>query len=251
MAASRRTGMTMDVTGQAALATRMQTFLAGPAAGNRLFEMASRTDLARTGGIQAAAGAITQAAGGMSGAAEGNEASEMLLFQQFRTANPGASYMDFVEARRNGVNDPRWLRTIRGAANAFAGEGQMGRIKGQALGVATTPMGVAGVAAMMNEAFTGKLGEASKAGGLAGLAPGMVSTILQNNVTNVEQAAKFQQQYGDMLEKTNNELASIAKVSPDWIDMLVRTSEIMNKLSVSTFGIKLERGYYNDSDIGG
>jgi len=229
----------------------MQTFLAGPAAGNRLFEMASRTDLARTGGIQAAAGAITQAAGGMSGAAEGNEASEMLLFQQFRTANPGASYMDFVEARRNGVNDPRWLRTIRGAANAFAGEGQMGRIKGQALGVATTPMGVAGVAAMMNEAFTGKLGEASKSGGLAGLAPGMVSTILQNNVTNVEQAAKFQQQYGDMLEKTNNELASIAKVSPDWIDMLVRTSEIMNKLSVSTFGIKLERGYYNDSDIGG
>lgn len=253
-AASRRSGMTMDTVGQAALATRMQTFLAGGASGNRLFEMASRTDLARTGGITAAVGAITSAASGMAGAAEGNEASEMMLFQQFRAANPGSSYMDFVEARRNGVNDPRWLKTVRGAANSFAGQGQFGRIMGQALGVSATPMGVSGTAAMMNEAFTGRLGDASKVGELANLAPGAIATINQSFTTNMSQAISFEKAYGEQLVSTNTALEKVVALHKDWIPLMEQTAVIMNRMSVSTLGVMAEptmnRGFEN-GDVGG
>lgn len=239
-AASRRSGMTMDTVGQSALATRMQTFLTGPTAGNRLFEMASRTDLARTGGIQAAVGAITQAAGGMAGAAEGNEASEMLLFQQFRAANPGATYMDFVEARRNKETDPKWLKTVKVAASSFAGQGQFGRIMGHALGIASTPAGVSGTAAMMNEAFTGKLGEAAKVGELANLAPGMIATINQTFTTNMAQAISFEKQYGDQLVVTNTALEKVVAVHKDWIPLMEQTARIMDRMSVSTLGVMTE-----------
>jgi hypothetical protein len=249
-AAVRRTGLNMAEVGQGALMARTQTFLAGAGAGNRLFEMATRTEAARVAGIPAAMGMITQVAGGAAGVAEGNEAAEMMLFQQFRTANPGATYMDFVEARRNKETDPRWLRTIQVASGAFAAGGQRGRIMGGAL-LGTRPSFIPGISRMMDEAFTGRLGEMIKDPGIrAGLAPGLVSTIQSEFTQTVEGSAKFFDKFNELLTTTNQKLSDISKSSVPYVDFLIQQAEVMERLSKSAAGLVADRtilrGFHNE-----
>ena len=132
---AERTGWQLPQTSQAAIAARQQTFMFGGAAGNRVFDMASRTTAASMTSTTAAMGMLAQGAQSAAGAASGNEASEMILFQQFQQANPGSSYMDFLEAKSMGEKDHRWVKMMSGATKTFGAMGQIGGLLGVGVGV--------------------------------------------------------------------------------------------------------------------
>jgi hypothetical protein len=240
MAGTRRTGFDTGVMAQLAMATRAQTYLAGPEIAHTLFNMATNTTAARVVGPMQAMQMITEVSGRTGAvAAGGNEAQEMLLFQQFRDANPGATYMDFIEASRNREQDPRWLKMTRQGAAAFAGGGQYGRVLGSALGFAARPTQLAGTARLLQEAVTGA-GEVATPGAGAKLSAAEVQTIQQENITNIQSSIKFQAQYGDRLKDTNEELIKAAENSKNYNEMLKQTSEIMNVMVRSVVGLAAE-----------
>ena len=255
--ASRRTGLQLPEIAQAATLARMQTYLAGPAAGTALFNMASNTQMARDVGMGATMGAITQAAAGAAGAAEGNEASSMLLYRQFVDANPGATYLDFVEARRNKETDPRWLKMIGGAARTFAGMGQTGRILGGAL-LGTRPMMVGGLATMMGQALGGGIGEISKeTGEKAALQVGAQQMEAGVFLQTMATATKFQKEWGGEIERTTGAIAKATREGTTFTEMLLEMSKVMDTMSRSAMGIWWSEridgntGIYSDAMSGG
>jgi len=249
--ASRRTGLQLPEMAQAAIMARTQTYLAGSGAGNRLFTMASNTQMARDVGMAATMGTITQAAAGASGAAEGDEASSMLLYRQFTEANPGATYMDFVEARRNKETDPRWLKMIGGAARNFAGMGQMGRILGGRL-LGTKPMMVGGLAKTMGEALSaGGVGEMMTEEGTAGLAKGAQQYTASDFAQTMATATKFQAEYGGEIQKTTDALKAAAEKSGNFTLMLTDMAKVMDTVSKSAIGIYLDQGERDTTTVAG
>jgi hypothetical protein len=134
--ASERTGFQIPQIAQAMEIARGQSFMFGPSAGNRLFNMATSTTMAQQLNSPAIAmAALTQGSAGAAGAAGGNEASEMILFQQFQQANPGSSYMDFLEAKSMGTASPAWMKMMSGAAKTFGVMGQQGGLLGVGTGI--------------------------------------------------------------------------------------------------------------------
>lgn len=237
--ASRRTGLQLPEMAQAAMMARTQTYLAGPGAGNRLFTMASNTQMARDVGMAGTMGQITSLAGGASSAAEGDEASSMLLYQQFTQANPGSTYLDFVEARRNKETDPRWLKMIGGAARNFAGMGQTGRILGGQL-LGTKPMMVGGAATLMNQALGGGIGELTSEAGVAGLAKGAQELAASDLVGTLAQATKFQAQYGEEIKITTDRIKTAAGSASDFNKMLKDMAGAMDEMTRSSFSLWID-----------
>lgn len=142
--ASRRTGFHVPEMAQAAQMVRGQTFFMGMGAGNQVFNAATNTTMSQIIGAPAAAQALMQAGQATASAASGNEATEMILFQQYQDANPGDSYMDFLEAKSMGSNSDKWRKMMAGAAKSFSAMGQMGGL----LGVGTRVFQGASKAAM-------------------------------------------------------------------------------------------------------
>lgn len=238
--ASRRTGLQLPEIAQAATIARMQTYLAGAQSGNRLFTMASNTQMARDLGMGAAIGAITQTAAGASASAEGDEASSMLLYRQFITANPGASYLDFVEARRNKETDPRWLKMIGGAARTFAGMGQTGRILGGTL-LGTRPSMVSGTATLMDQALRGGLGEITGERGTAGLAAGAQQLAASDFAQTMATATKFQSEYGSKIKETTSSIIEASSKTGDFTKMLLDMAIVMDSMTKSASMMWLEK----------
>lgn len=129
-AASRRTGFHVPEMAQAAQAIRGQTFMMGMGVGNQVFNAATNTTMSQVMGAPAASQALMQTGQGVAGAASGNEATEMILFQQFQEANPGSSYMDFLEAKSMGSSSEKWRKMMARAAKTFSSMGQMGGLLG-------------------------------------------------------------------------------------------------------------------------
>lgn len=240
--ASRRTGLQLHEIAQAATAARLQTYLAGPQAGNRLFTMASNTQMARDlGSVGAAMGAITQVAGGAAAAAEGDEASSMLLYRQFLEANPGSTYLDFIEARRNKETDLKWLKMVGGAARNFTAMGQTGRILGGAL-LGTKPRMVARTAEFMEDALRpGGVGEIVGEKGLAGLATGARQMMASDFANTMATATKFQAEYGGEIKKTTDLLIDASHKTGDFTKMLIDMAAVMDSMTKSASVIWLEK----------
>lgn len=133
--ASERTGFHVDQQAAAMQQVRTRTFMLGMSAGNQIFNSATNTTLGQVLGPQAAVQASMKMGQDVAGAASGNDAKEMILFQQFQQANPGASYMDFLEAKTMGSADPRWKNMMAQAAKTFSGMGQMGGLLGVGTGL--------------------------------------------------------------------------------------------------------------------
>lgn len=74
---------------------------------------------------------VAQAAQGAAGV--GDEATSMLQYRSFLEANPGSTYLDFVEAKRNGFADEKWRKFVGGAAQKYGSGGQAMRIAGGAI----------------------------------------------------------------------------------------------------------------------
>ncbi len=87
---------------------------------------------------------VSQAAQGAAGV--GDEATSMLQYRAFLEANPGSTYLDFIEAKRNGFADERWRKFVGGAARQYAGGGQAMRIAGGAILGGAAPGSLAGIA---------------------------------------------------------------------------------------------------------
>jgi hypothetical protein len=238
---ARQSGLQLADVAQAAQVARTQLYLGGPAVGAAFVTRAAGTTMAREmGSIIPAMQQASQLASNATGAAERNEAQEMLLFQQFQRANPGASYTDFIEARRNKETDPRWLKTIQAGTSAYAAGGQQGRILGGAL-FGVRPQFLAGAAQFMTEFMApGGIGEATTApgkGGAAGLAPGarqMAESDLQVTLATV---TKFQKQYGDQIKDTTDKLKDAAIRGGDFNTMLKDMAETMDQITRSATGL--------------
>lgn len=239
MSATQRTGFFLPTQAQLATSLGTKAYLA-PGSAQNLFSMATNMPMARVS-TQMAAQFITETAGRTGAvAAGGNEAQEMLLFQQFRLANPEASYLDFIEASRNKEFDERWLEMLRTGAPGFAAGGQIGKIIGSSLGFFGRPAEASVTAAQF---AGGKLGDIVKGGKGATLVAGEVSTIEQSNVTNMTIALKFQKQWGTELEHSNEALMKVAKSSENFTKMLYGIEVIMRRLSRSVFGIEMEKRF--------
>jgi len=134
-AASKRTGFLVPQMAQAAQMVRGQTFFMGMDAGNQFFKSATNTTMSQIMGAPASAQALMQTGQATAQSAMGNEAAEMILFQQFQAANPGTSYLDFLEARTMGSSSDKWKNMMAHAAKSFSSMGQMGGVLGVGLGL--------------------------------------------------------------------------------------------------------------------
>lgn len=241
-AASRRTGIQIPELTQAATIARMQTFLGAPGVTDRFFTAATSTAMARELGAPAAIQTMTQLAGGAAAAAEGNEAQEMLLFQQFQRANPGSSYMDFLEARRNKETDERWRRTVARTASFYGAQGQQGKVLGAAL-IGTRPMFVEGAGTFMGQTLPGAgvgeiMGEKGKPAALYGGAAALYAA--QFDIT-LASAAKFNKAYGDQIEEVGKSIRGATLAGSEFKVFMDDLAKIMDRLSRTPFGLLLDR----------
>lgn len=122
--------------------TRMQYFMYGKGTAESINKFVANTSI---GAINPTMGlaAASQAAQGAAGVTD--EAASMLQYREFLKANPGSTYLDFVEAKKNGFADEKWRRFVGGAAASFAAMGQTGRLIGAGTGLGT-PGQIAGLA---------------------------------------------------------------------------------------------------------
>lgn len=131
-----QTGLELGEVVQARAAMKSQMALYSNDVISRTFSQVSGTRLAKEIGIQGAAATFGQVAQSTAAAAGGGEAQEMMMFAEFKKANPGASYMDFLEAKSNPQQSDSWKRMLAQSSKRFAYGGQEMRIAGRALGFA-------------------------------------------------------------------------------------------------------------------
>ena len=132
-ALTRRTGMQPTEWLGAAMQAQTKYFMFGANRGQELAYGVGGTDLGRMN-LGAGMGFLAQMGQGSAG--QSDEAVSMLQFRSFMEANPGSNYLDFIEAKRNGEADPKWVATMAQMAGEGGG-GQLARITaGVKLGIA-------------------------------------------------------------------------------------------------------------------
>lgn len=235
LSGSRRTGFQLPQVAQAAQQARQQTFMFGMGAGNQLFNAATNTTMGQVLGPGAAMGAITQTAGAMAQAG-GDEAVSMLQYRQFLDANPGSTYLDFVEARTMKEASPKWRKMMAQAAGAYGGSQAM-RIAGVGIGV-FRGAGVEAVETsktLLNQAAgIGGAGELTKEGAAA---PG--STYFQKlGHSDLDQSRAAQGQieteFGGTIANVTSGLSAIAKSAVTLSDATIASANLMKKHVVDT-----------------
>jgi len=124
---ANRMGLTMDQVLPLMQQTRMQYFMYRQGTAENINRFVANTTV---GAINPTMGLsmVSQAAQGAAGVTD--EASSMLQYRAFLEANPGSTYLDFVEAKKNGFADERWRKFVGGAARAYGGGGQTSRLLG-------------------------------------------------------------------------------------------------------------------------
>lgn len=238
-AASRRTGLQLGDSAQAYTSIRAATFLGGEDVTRRLFTQATGTSISREFGGSFAAQQMGAIAGAATSATEGNEATEMLMYRQFREANPGSTYLDFVEARRNKETDPKWLRTIQGAASNFGAMGQAGRIAGASI-MGTRPMFLAGAGDLAGQFLEeGGQGEITQPG-MVGLSISERRLKMSDFTATMEIVGKVEEKYGERIKDVTDKINAAALASNGFIVYLETMAKIMDDLSRSAGGIAAE-----------
>jgi hypothetical protein len=238
--ASERTGFQLPQTTQAAEMSRQQMFMFGQGAGNRLFNMSTSTMMSQQVGTPAAMAALASTSQAMAGAAGGNEASEMILFQQFQQANPGSSYMDFLEAKSMGTADRRWVKMMSGAAKTFGAMGQQGGLLGVGVGVfkgagkeardasiqlLAEANGEISAGNMMTPAGQAEASRAMKQLGRSDLAQSRVAGPL------------IEAEFGKTITTVTTGLISVSASAKTMSDATTRSAALMEKSVVTSMGV--------------
>ena len=220
---------------------RGQTFMYGMNAGNQLFNAATNTTMGQVMGPTAAMGAITQTAGAMA-AAGGDEAISMLQYQQFVAANPGSTYLDFVEARTMKESSPKWRRMMAQAAGAYGGS-QMMRIAGVGMGVfrGAGAEAVATSRTLLSQAAgMGGAGELTKEGDFA-RGSAAFQRLGRSDLDQSRAASTLMEaEWGGVINDVTSGLSDVAKSAKTMSEATTRSADIMEKHVVGSAKV-LER----------
>jgi len=127
--------------------TRMQYFMFGGNTAGNINRFVANTSIGAMNPSQGLS-MVSQAAQGAAGVTD--EATSMLQYQQFLQANPGSTYLDFVEAKKNGFADEKWRKFVGGAAAHYGAGGQMSRLIGAGV-VGSQPGSLRGIGATYAE----------------------------------------------------------------------------------------------------
>ncbi len=232
---ARRTGFQLPEVTQAAQMIRQQTFMMGMGAGNQLFNAATNTTMGQVLGPGAAVAGISQTAGATAAASTGDEAASMLLFRQFMDANPGSTYLDFLEARSMKESSPKWRRMMAQAAGAFGGS-QMMRIAGVGLGVfrGAGREAVSTSQTLLRQAAG--MGGAGEIMGEAGAAPGS-EAFRRLGKSDLEQsraaAGQMEREFTGTIVRVTDGLTDVAKSAKTMSEATINSAKVMEK-SVSS-----------------
>jgi hypothetical protein len=236
---ARRTGFQLPEMAQAAQAARQQTFMMGMGAGNQLFNAATNTTMGQILGPGAAMAGISQAAGATAAASAGDEAASMLLFRQFVDANPGSTYLDFLEARSMKESSPKWRKMMAQASGAYGGN-QMMRIAGVGLGIfrGAGREAVSTSQTLLRQAAG--MGGAGEIMGEAGGAPGS-EAFRRLGKSDLEQsraaAGQMEREFGGTIVRVTNGLTDVAKSAKTMSDATINSAKVMEKSVVSSANI--------------
>jgi hypothetical protein len=128
---TNRTGLSMNEVLPFMQRTATQYYMYGGQTASEINKFVGNTELGSMN-LQAGLGMLSQPAQGASSA--GGEAVEMIQYSEYKKEFPTASYLDFLEDKRNGFASKRWRQFVGKTASRLAGT-QIGRLTAGALGL--------------------------------------------------------------------------------------------------------------------
>ena len=237
---ANRTGLTMDQVLPMMQQTRMQYYMYGKGTAESVNRFVANTSIGAMNPSQGLA-AVSQAAQGASAVTD--EATSMLQYQSYLQANPGSTYLDFVESKKNGFADDKWRRFVGGAASQYGGT-QMGRLIGAGMGMGT-PGQIQGLAGTYAEGLgpdvyrTGarKVSADEKYAGIWG---GETQAVMESQLDFI---GKYVEKFGGEMTKFYGIMQKTVEDATDVVDAVIKARERLNR---STPGL----GYmlYGDDD---
>jgi len=224
---ANRTGLAIQEMLPLMQQTRMQYFMYKPGTAESINRFVANTSM----------GAInpSMALGAMAGAAQGtagvtDEAASMLQYREFLKANPGSSYLDFVEAKKNGFADEKWRKFVGGAAATFAGMGQTGRLIGAGIGLGT-PGQIEGIAGAYAEGMGPDVYRAGKRvpSGYEGAAQLFGAQTAEALNVSLEGARKFTADFAETMNAFVNEMGKAVANAKTAVEQAMAENRIYEK----------------------
>lgn len=212
---ANRTGLTMDQVLPLMTQTRMQYFMFRPGTAESINRFVANTSIGAMNpqmGLQM----TQQAAQGAAGVTD--EAASMLQYREFQKANPGSTYLDFVEAKKNGFADERWRRFVGQAARTFGGS-QTGRLIGAGIGLGR-PGEIEGIAGTYAEGMgpdvyrTGPRITSDQ----EKFAKTMGRVSQEALESNIEYIGKYVEKFGEKMGVFSEEMRKIVQSTSDVVD---------------------------------
>jgi hypothetical protein len=232
---ANRTGLTMDQVLPMMQQTRMQYYMFKQGTTESINKFVGNTDI---GAMNPSMGLsmVAQTAQGASNV--GDEASSMLQYREFVDANPGSTYLDFVEAKRNGFADERWRRFVGGAAAKFGAGGQMMRIAGgKILGTAPGTLQEIGktyAQGMGPDVTRTGIRTQSETERYAQVFGGVSREAL---TTNMDFIGKYVLQFGSDMATWSAEMKAVVASSSDYVDGIIKVRQkLKNDVADASYG---------------
>jgi len=224
---ANRTGLAIQEMLPLMQQTRMQYFMYKQGTAESINKFVANTSMGAVNPSMAL-GAMAGAAQGASGVTD--EAASMLQYREFLKANPGSTYLDFVEAKKTGFADEKWRKFVGGAAATFAGMGQTGRLIGAGIGLGT-PGQIEGIAGQYAEGMGSDAYRTGKRvpSGFEGTAKLFGAQTAEALNVSLEGAKKFTAEFADTMNKFVGEMNIAVKNAKDATDQAVALNKIVRK----------------------
>jgi hypothetical protein len=242
---ANRTGLTMDQVLPMMQQTRMQYYMYRQGTAESINKFVANTTV---GAMNPSMGLsmVSQAAQGAASVTD--EASSMLQYRSFLEANPGSTYLDFVEAKKNGFASEKWRRFVGGAARTYGSGGQAMRIAGAGI-LGTAPDTLTGIASTYAEGMGPDVYRAGarKISADEAFAQRFGSISASALESNIESIGKYVVKFGENMTIFASEMADIVKGTGDVVDDAIA---IRKKLAAESDPLKtLLRGDSTSSPI--
>lgn len=232
-AMTRRTGMQPSEWLGAAMQAQTRYFMFGANKGQALAYGVGGTDLGRMN-LGAGMGFLQQMGQGSAG--QGDEAVSMLQFRSFMQANPGSNYLDFLEAKRNGEADPKWIATMA-QMTGEGGGGQLARITaGVKMGLAPGQVGNANrFLRQMSRGGNVATGQAGVPADLAAYRDVVGNQLARQGYEMSDKQLLMLKDHAATLDKINTSQNDAIKKMERYNDVVIKGTDNLNVLNDSFF----------------
>jgi len=229
---TRRTGLQPSEWLGAAMGAQTRYHMFGANVGANLAYGVGGTELGRMN-MGAGMGFLAQMGQGSAG--QQDEAVSMLQYRNFLEANPGSSYLDFVEAKRNGEADPRWRRAMGAMAGSGAGGGWAGLAAATQMGIAPGQVGRAGqFLAQMERGGNAASGQTGVPQNLAGMRDTVGESLSQVYNLNEKQMLLLSDNV-KVLDSVNEKTNEAIDKMKTYNDTVILGTDNINNLNKSFF----------------